>query len=136
MNWVEKEKGMEVLPRFAFKKKFSSTSEREQFEVMKVDFSSVHPSYYQWCKEEILRDMKEEMLYVSEDPVDERSLETIRQTNYELPDGKTIQFGGEKINITEKMFSHNDKVPGFSGIHQMAVEAISKSDVDIKRDLF
>lgn len=31
--------------------------------------------------------MKEEMLYVSEDPVDERSLETIRTTTYELPDG-------------------------------------------------
>jgi len=47
----------------------------------------VHPSYYQWSKEEIVKDMKEEMLYVSEDPVDERSLETIRALNYELPDG-------------------------------------------------
>ena len=76
------------------------------------------------------------MLYVSEDPVDERSLETIRTMNYELPDGKTITFGGERISITEKMFAHNDKVAGFAGIHQMAVESISKSDVDIKRDLF
>jgi hypothetical protein len=31
--------------------------------------------------------MKEEMLYVSEDPIDERSLETIRSQTYELPDG-------------------------------------------------
>ena len=76
------------------------------------------------------------MLYVSEDPVDERSLETIRGMQYELPDGQTIQFGGERISITEKMFVPNEKLPGFTGIHQMAVEAISKSDVDIKRDLF
>ncbi len=31
--------------------------------------------------------MKEELLYVSEEPVDERSLETLRTVNYELPDG-------------------------------------------------
>jgi hypothetical protein len=32
--------------------------------------------------------MKEEVFYVSEDPVDDRSLETIRSTTYELPDGQ------------------------------------------------
>ncbi len=32
--------------------------------------------------------MKEEVFYVSEDPVDERSLETIRSITYELPDGQ------------------------------------------------
>ena len=39
---------------------------------------NVHPSYYQYSKEEIIRDMKEEILYVSEEPVDDRALETIR----------------------------------------------------------
>jgi hypothetical protein len=51
------------------------------------DTSGVHPSYYNWCKEEIVRDVKEEILYVSEDPLDDRSLETIRTQTYELPDG-------------------------------------------------
>ena len=50
----------------------------DAFEVSKVDVSGVHPSYMQWQKEEIIRDLKEEMFYVSEDPVDDRSLETIR----------------------------------------------------------
>jgi Actin len=54
---------------------------------MKQDASLVRPSYYNWSKEEIVKDMKEEMLYVSEDSVDERSLETIRAVTYELPDG-------------------------------------------------
>lgn len=45
------------------------------------------------------------MLYVSEDPVDERSLETIRSMTYELPDGQTVQMSGERIAITEKMFT-------------------------------
>ena len=36
--------------------------------------------------------MKEEMFYVTEDQVDERSLETIRALNYELPDGQQISL--------------------------------------------
>ncbi len=38
----------------------------------------MHPSYVQWSREEIARDAKEEMFYVSEESVDERNLETIR----------------------------------------------------------
>ena len=39
----------------------------ESFELTKLDTLKVHPSYMQWAKEEVVRDMKEEMLYVSED---------------------------------------------------------------------
>ena len=87
---LEKERKLEILPRFAFKKKLYNSNGQEGFEVNKVDCSGVHPSYYQWCKEEIVRELKEEILYVSEDPLDERSLETIRSQSYELPDGQTI----------------------------------------------
>lgn len=51
-----------------------------------------------------MRDVKEEVLYVSEDPLDDRSLETIRTQNYELPDGQTISFQGERLTLTEKLF--------------------------------
>jgi len=78
MNWLEKEKQIAILPRYAFKKKFQNANGQEYFDITRLDTSGVHPSYSQWAKEEIVRDMKEEMLYVSEDPVDERSLETIR----------------------------------------------------------
>lgn len=50
----------------------------EAYEITKLDTSKVHPTYYQWAREEIVRDLKEELFYVSEDPVDERALETIR----------------------------------------------------------
>jgi hypothetical protein len=69
---------MEIHPRFSFKKKFVNINGQETFENTFMDTSKVHPSYYQWCKEEIIRDLKEEMFYVSEDQVDDRSLETIR----------------------------------------------------------
>ena len=37
-----------------------------------------------------MRELKEEVLYVSEDPLDDRSLETIRSQTYELPDGQQV----------------------------------------------
>ena len=69
LNLIEREKKIEVLPRFAFKKRFVNLNGAESFEVQTVDTSRVHPSYMQWAKEEIMRDLKEEMLYVSEDIV-------------------------------------------------------------------
>jgi hypothetical protein len=44
----------------------------------RLDTSGVHASYTNWCREEITRDFKEEVLYVSEEPLDDRGLETIR----------------------------------------------------------
>ncbi len=67
MQWLEKDRNIEILPRFAFQKKLQNVNGVENFDISRLDTSLVHPSYYQWAKEEIVRDMKEEMLYVSED---------------------------------------------------------------------
>jgi actin-like protein 6A len=78
LNLLERDRKLDVAPRFTFKKKLYNNNGQEGFEILRQDFSGVHPSYHRWCKEEIVRDMKEEVLYVSEDPLDDRSLETIR----------------------------------------------------------
>lgn len=75
---MERERRLDIAPRFTFKKKLYNNNGQEAFELQRIEAPGVHRSYYQWCKEEIVRDLKEELLYVSEDPVDERSLETIR----------------------------------------------------------
>jgi actin-like protein 6A len=98
------EKKVEVAPRFSFKRRLYNNNGQEAFDVTRLDVSGVHPSYYNWCKEEIVRDVKEEVLYVSEDPIDERSLETIRSQTYELPDGQQISLQSERLNLTEKFF--------------------------------
>ena len=41
------------------------------------------------------------------------------------------------MSILEKMFSPNqDDLPGFMGVQNMVVDAIGKTDIDIRRDLF
>lgn len=107
LNHIESVRKTEVLPRFAFKKKLinsSSGTGQEGFDLTRLDTSNVHPSYHTWCKEEIVRDVKEEVLYVSEEPLDDRGLETIRSQTYELPDGQSLSFQGERVNLTEKLF--------------------------------
>ena len=78
LNWLEKDKEIDILPRYAFKRKLKNQNGQDYFEMHKFDTSKVTQSYAQWSKEEIIREMKEEMLYVSEDPIDERSMEQIR----------------------------------------------------------
>ena len=92
LNQVENLRKIDVLPRFAFKKKLINNGGQEGFDLTRLECSGVHPSYYNWCKEEIIRDIKEEAFYVSEEPLDDRSLETIRSQTYELPDGQTLSF--------------------------------------------
>lgn len=75
---LEREKKLDIAPRYSFKKKLYNNNGQEGFEITRLDTTGVHPSYYQWCKEELVRDVKEETLYVSEDPFDERGVETIR----------------------------------------------------------
>ena len=74
------EKKFDISPRYSFKKKLYNNNGVEGFEVLRLDSAGVHPSYAQWCKEEIVRDLKEEVLYVSEDPIDERSMETVKSS--------------------------------------------------------
>jgi len=76
-----------LLPRIAFKKKFQNQNGQEFFDMQRIDCAGIHPSYYQYMKDEVVKDFKEEMLYVSEEVVDERNLETLRSMQYELPDG-------------------------------------------------
>jgi hypothetical protein len=37
MNWLEKERNIEVLPRFAFKKKFQNANGQEYFDITKLE---------------------------------------------------------------------------------------------------
>lgn len=43
---------------------------QETFTLQEKDYSGVSQSFHLWNQQEIVREMKEEMLYVSETPVD------------------------------------------------------------------
>jgi len=79
---------------------------------------------------EIAREMKEDWLNVSEEPLQNKLSEQSRVGSYELPDGSQLQLNSyDRQNITEKLFQNqsslqiqNDpnftpEISGFSGVH-------------------
>ena len=59
--------------------------------------------------------------------------------NYELPDGSQVQCSSfERQYLPEQLFvpTSSDSTSNFPGIPHMILESISKSDIDIRRELF
>lgn len=145
----------QIRPRFSFKKKFVNTDGQEMMQLIDLssapEIKNTHPNYYKWSQMEIVREMKEDFLSVSEEYLQQKPNENPRMANYELPDGSQLQLSSfERQVFTEKLFQNQsaqvfsnnvaqgatEEVDGFQGVHQMIVESISKSDIDIRRDLF
>lgn len=62
-------------------------------------------NYKLWSQLEIVREMKEDFLNVSDDFLQQRANDTSRIANYELPDGSQLQFTSfERQFIPEKLF--------------------------------
>jgi len=69
-DWVTKDQKTEVKPRFTFKRKFKNVDGQEEFETTNIEAPLVDPTYYRWSQMQILNEIKEEMLYVAEEPVE------------------------------------------------------------------
>ena len=53
-----------------------------------------------------------------------------------MADGSEKLFQNQSSLQIQNDPNFTPEISGFSGVHQMVVEAISKSDIDIRRDLF
>jgi actin-related protein len=131
-KFIEIGQGVQVTPHY----KFSKNKIEDQF--ITEYFSNVRdePSYENYWKKEIIRDMKESTLEISEEPITNFNSIQIPPTTYEFPDGKTVEIGQEKNSIMEKLFNPIREFPGFMGYHQMIIDAINKGDVDIKKEMY
>jgi|TARA_B110001450_G_scaffold235042_1_gene239431 hypothetical protein len=48
---------------------------------------NTHPNYNTWSQDEILREMKEDFLSVSDEVLQQKLSDNARTASYELPDG-------------------------------------------------
>lgn len=84
-----------------------------------------------------MRDLKRDLFYVAEEPLSGIGAhQTIRSQTFELPDGTSLQIGGERASLLERMFNQEDATEGFTGVQNMVVDSISMTDIDIRKDLF
>ena len=62
-------------------------------------------SFALFSKMELVREIKEDFLNVSEEPLQNKMSEQSRIGSYELPDGSQLQLSSfDRQNITEKLF--------------------------------
>jgi actin-related protein len=91
------------------------------------------------AEREIVKDIKEKLTYVSLDFEEELKSSTKSanvEAQYEMPDGEVITIGSERFRCPEVLFKPSLIGKEFSGIHQQCYDSISKSDIDIRKDLY
>ena len=142
-NLVEKnleKRNININPFFKFKVK--KDGEKYKTEFLKDD-AIFDKTYENFWKKVIIRDLKESCLTTNDEALkyDEAKDEFIpnsvnQELIYDLPDKNTINMTHDKNLILERVFNPVKEYPEFMGYHQMVNDAISKSDLEIKKELY
>jgi actin-related protein len=88
---------------------------------------------------EIAKDIKEKLCYVALDfdnELDASKTGSSKDADYEMPDGNVITMGSERFRTPEILFKPSLIGREFGGIHEQVYQAITKSDVDVRKDLY
>jgi len=91
------------------------------------------------AEKEIVRDIKEKLCYIALDPEKELKLaEKVSgmEKSYMLPDGETLTVGVERFLAPEVFFNPGAVGKETSPMDEVIVEAVSKCDIDLRRDLY
>lgn len=93
------------------------------------------------AEKEVVRIMKEKTAYVSVDPKREEKDwagggATGKVENYTLPDGSILKLGAERFRAPELLFDPEIIGLEYPGIHQIVVDAINRTDLDLRKALY
>jgi actin, other eukaryote len=94
-------------------------------------------SFQRYSDKEIVKDIKEKLCYISLD-FDEELIksQTMKEVEYELPDGEKISFGSELFRCPEVLFQPSILGSENVGIHESVYQCIQKCDVDNRKELY
>ncbi|KAI9710657.1 MAG: Actin-like protein [Bogoriella megaspora] len=96
------------------------------------------------AEKEVVRNIKEKTAYIAIDPrKEEREWTTGAATRtenksleYALPDGNKIKVGTERFRAPEILFDPEIIGLEYPGIHQIVVDSINRTDLDLRKSLF
>lgn len=92
------------------------------------------------AEKEIVKQIKEKTSYVALDPKkEEKDLLTGRSdktVTYDLPDGQKLKIGPERFRAPEILFDPELIGLEWPGLHQLVIESISRTDMDLRKALY
>lgn len=96
------------------------------------------------AEKEIVRQIKEKTSYVAADPRKEEkewlnaahSRKEGKWIDYVLPDGKRLKVGQERFRAPEILFDPEIIGLEYAGVHQIVIDAINRTDLDLRKNLF
>ncbi|KAI4176197.1 MAG: hypothetical protein LQ346_007934 [Caloplaca aetnensis] len=116
---------------------------RDVTEHMQLLFRKSGLVFHTSAEKEIVRDIKEKTCYVAPDPKKEErewsqhnGRPDGKVLEYPLPDGNKIKIGSERWKAPEILFEPELIGLEYPGIHQIVVDAINRTDMDLRKSLF
>jgi centractin len=92
------------------------------------------------AEKEVVRLIKEKTCFIALDPRKEEKEwaggGASRVEEYKLPDGNTLKLGSERFRAPEILFDPELIGLEYPGIHQIVVDAINRTDMDLRKSLF
>ncbi|PSS27304.1 hypothetical protein M430DRAFT_32090 [Amorphotheca resinae ATCC 22711] len=94
------------------------------------------------AEKEVVRMIKEKVSYVAANPRQEEKewaaskVGDGKVVEYALPDGNKIKIGAERFRAPEILFDPEIIGLEYPGIHQIVVDAINRTDLDLRKSLF
>ncbi|EWC48850.1 actin-like protein [Drechslerella stenobrocha 248] len=92
------------------------------------------------AEKEVVRQIKERTSYIAPDPKKEEKEWAGggigKVEDYKLPDGNTLKLGAERFRAPEILFDPEIIGLEYQGIHQILVDAISRTDMDLRKSLY
>lgn len=116
---------------------------RDITENMQIQLRKAGHVFHTSAEKEIVRSMKEKTSYVALDPrKEEKEIEQgiwkveKKDIDYTLPDGRRIRLGAERFRAPEILFEPELVGSEYQGVHQMVVDAINRTDLDLRKNLY
>jgi len=116
---------------------------RDVTEYLQTQLRKAGYVFHTSAEKEIVREIKEKKSYIALDPNKEEkewsgtsSKASSKEIDYVLPDGKTIKLGPERFRAPEILFDPERIGLEYQGVHQIVVEAIARTDMDLRKALY
>ena len=88
------------------------------------------------AEKEVVRTIKEKTCYLALNPAKEEKDHGGAWEEFRLPDGKVMQLGVERFLAPEILFNPELIGHEYPGVHQVIVDSINRTDMDLRKSLF